>query len=297
MATQLRLCKIDTGIGKYEVDDYYAVLGIPLNSSPLVLRERYITLAKELHPDVNPTEKANQYFAKLVNPAYEILQQDRERSEYLDLLRLLAKRLLKQSLKDFVPRSEAAKKLITTPTVTVYERLVKEIACSQLQDLDRAMEYISWLSELNLIYLLLQEGYRPGAASKMESASTVKYEDFKTVKDVTNPKNVTQHIAKAQEHMKAQLWTMALQELRAAIQLDPKHSLCHSLLGQVYLHQNLVGMAKVSFQQALKYNPKDTIALEGMKEIEKINQQKGLKEKENTKAEKSGFFGWLGNRK
>jgi len=289
MVSQLRLDKISKGIGQYDLDDYYAVLGIPVTSSAFLLRERYLSLAKQLHPDMTQEERANQYFAKLVNPAYEVLQQERQRAEYLDLLRLLAKRLLKQSLKDFTPRSEVAQKLMASPSVTIYERMVKEIALNQFQDLEKSIEYMGWLSELNLVYLLFQEGYRPqGTATK-----AVKYEEFKTVKDPKNPQNAKKHIAKAQEHIKAELWTMALQELRAALQLDGQNSLCHALLGQVYLHQNVVGMAKVSFQQALKYDPKEPIALEGMKEVEKLNQKQA---KQQTKSEKGGFFGWLGNK-
>ncbi len=292
MNTLHKTRKINNGIGKYEIDDYYAVLGVPLTSSSLGLRERYISVAKQLHPDLVKEERAGDYLAKLVNPAYEILQQDRQRAEYLELLRLLAKRLVKQSVKDFSPQSEVAKKLMASPSVSVYERMVKEIAQAQFQDLDKSLEYMGWLSELNLVYLLHQEGYRPHAPV---SASTVKYEDFKTVKDTKNPQNVKKYLANAQEHMKAQLWTMALQELRAALQLDPQNSLCHALLGQVYLHQNVVGMAKVSFQQALKYNPKETIAIEGMKEVEKLS-QKQKKDQSKSDKDKGGFFGWLGNK-
>ncbi len=292
MNTLHKTKKINNGIGKYEIDDYYAVLGVPLTSSSLGLRDRYISVAKQLHPDLVKQEKASEYLAKLVNPAYEILQQDRQRAEYLELLRLLAKRLVKQSVKDFSPQSEVAKKLMASPSVSVYERMVKEIAQAQFQDLDKSLEYMGWLSELNLVYLLHQEGYRPHAPV---SASTVKYEEFKTVKDTKNPQNVKKYLAKAQEHMKAQLWTMALQELRAALQIDPQNSLCHALLGQVYLHQNVVGMAKVSFQQALKYNPKETIAIEGMKEVEKLS-QKQKKDQSKSDKDKGGFFGWLGNK-
>ncbi len=293
MATRLRPYRIDRGIGQYEVDDYYAVLGVPVSSNPILIRNRYLSLAKQLHPDITQTHKANEYLAKLVNPAYEVLQQERERSEYLDLLRLLAKRLLKQSLKDFTPRSEPAQKLMACPSVTVYERMVAEIARAQFQNLDKSMEYIGWLSELNLIYLLLKEGYKPEGTGN-EVIKTVKYEDFKTVKDPNNPQNVKRHLVKAQEHIKAQLWTMALQELRTALQLDPKNSLCHALLGKVYVHQNVLGMAKASFQQALKYNPQEPIALEGMKELGKLEKQRSSVKQ---KSEQNGFFGWLGNKK
>lgn len=289
MVAPISLKKIKRGIGQYELDDYYAVLGIPLTSNSFLLRERYLSLAKQLHPDLVKEERANNYFAKLVNPAYEVLQQERQRAEYLDLLRLLAKRLLKQSLKDFSPRSEVAQKLMASPSVTVYERMVKEIALAQFQDLDKSIEYMGWLSELNLVYLLFQEGYRPYNTTQ----TSVKYEEFKTVKDPKNPQNAKKHIAKAQEHIEAQLWTMALQELRSALQLDAQNSLCHALLGQVYLHQNVLGMAKVSFQQALKYNPKETIALEGLKEVEKLNEKQA---KQKAKPDKGGFFGWLGNK-
>ncbi|MCS6958944.1 MAG: J domain-containing protein [Pseudanabaenaceae cyanobacterium SKYGB_i_bin29] len=293
MVAQVRTYKITKGIGRYDLDDYYAVLGVPLSSTAEALRQRYLTLAKQLHPDLVPQNpQAHQYLSRLVNPAYAVLQQERERSEYLDLLRLLAKRLMKQSVKDFTPQSEAAQRLIANPSISLYERLVTEIAAKQFQDLSKTWDYINCLSELNLVYLLLQEGFRPHSP---QSAPAVRYEDFRTVKDTSKPSPPTakQHIVRAQEHMKAELWTMALQELRAALQLEPQNSLCHALLGKVYLHQNVPGMAKVSFQQALKYDPQNPIALLGMKEVEK------LKSKTQTKGKKDegGFFGWLGNKK
>ncbi|MFN3360499.1 MAG: J domain-containing protein, partial [Pseudanabaenaceae cyanobacterium] len=183
MVAQVRLQKLNSGIGKYDVEDYYAVLGVPLSCSFETLRERYITLAKQLHPDLAPhNPQAHQYLSRLINPAYSILQQERERSEYLDLLRLLAKRLVKQSVKDFTPQSEAAQKLLANPSISLYERLVKEIATKQFEDPNKTWEYINCLSELNLIYLLLQEGFKP-QTTQTSAQQTVRYEEFKTVKD------------------------------------------------------------------------------------------------------------------
>jgi len=62
--------------------------------------------------------------------------------------------------------------------------------------------------------------------------------------------------------MKKQNWSLAVQELRDAIRIEADKSDYHVLLAQAYLMQNLTGMAKVHFRQALKFDPKHKVALE-----------------------------------
>jgi Tfp pilus assembly protein PilF len=78
---------------------------------------------------------------------------------------------------------------------------------------------------------------------------------------------------------------MALSDLRSIIQTDPTNSRAHALLGLVYMNQKLPGMAKISFQQALKYNPQEVIALENISKVSDSTKDK---------SKKGGFFGWLG---
>jgi hypothetical protein len=68
-------------------------------------------------------------------------------------------------------------------------------------------------------------------------------------------------------------------------------------LGFVYLNQKLAGMAKVSFQQALKLNPNESLALQYIDQVSgtmpNIASDKQSKSKDD-KSKKGGFFGWLG---
>jgi hypothetical protein len=88
---------------------------------------------------------------------------------------------------------------------------------------------------------------------------------------------------------------MALKELRSAVQVDCNHSKCHALLGVVYMNQKLAGMAKLSFQQALKLNPQEPLALQCIGKVGGTTPDKSSESGKNKDSEKKGgFFGWLG---
>lgn len=156
--------RIDRGIGQYDYNDYYAVLGLPITASSFYVRKRYITIAKTLHPDViygyseAEKRKATEYLSKLVNPAYNVLSQDRERTEYSAILKLLGKRLIKRNQK-FLPQSDLAKQYLEASHSLNYEQTIQSIAQIQYKNLDQTLDYINQLSELNLAHILLQEGY------------------------------------------------------------------------------------------------------------------------------------------
>jgi curved DNA-binding protein CbpA len=97
-------------------------------------------------------------------------------------------------------------------------------------------------------------------------------------------------VAAAEEYMKRKQWMQALRELRIAVQLNNKDSKCMAMLGVVYKNINQPSMAKVSFQQALKLNPKDPLALLHMKNL---NVSSSTKPKPD-ESSKGWFFGLLG---
>jgi uncharacterized membrane protein YsdA (DUF1294 family) len=71
--------------------DYYAILGVPRNATPEEIREAYRRLAKEYHPDKNPSPEAEERF-KLVNEAYQVLSDPAKRAEYDALYDMLMSR-------------------------------------------------------------------------------------------------------------------------------------------------------------------------------------------------------------
>lgn len=161
---KLQPFRIDQGICQFDFNDYYAALGVPITADAVTLRKRYLSIAKVLHPDIYgrpPMEKqlATQYLAKLVNPAYHVLNQALERTAYTAVLKLLGKRLMKKGQR-INPQSEVARQLLYFPSDFSYEKAVEEVAEYQYQSLDTILEYSGQISELNLVYILYQEGYK-----------------------------------------------------------------------------------------------------------------------------------------
>ncbi|MFT4052191.1 MAG: molecular chaperone DnaJ [Microbacterium sp.] len=61
--------------------DHYEVLGVSREASPDEIKKAYRRLARELHPDVNPSADAAERF-KLVTHAYDVLSDPEQRQRY-----------------------------------------------------------------------------------------------------------------------------------------------------------------------------------------------------------------------
>ena len=63
----------------YVEKDYYAALGVPKDAATADIKKAYRKLARDLHPDKNPDNKAAEEKFKAVSEAYDVLSDDTKR--------------------------------------------------------------------------------------------------------------------------------------------------------------------------------------------------------------------------
>ena len=318
-----RLLRITKGIAYQGFDDHFAILGLPITANERQVRDRYLMIAKKLHPDVcrlsaDEKELATRFFARLVNPAYFALNRTRERAEYLKVLKLIPKLMLKRNQR-ISPQSEVAQNLANDPNKDNYEQAIVAISILQYEQMSGFLDYAGDLSELNLVFLLCNEGCQHLIA-KPSPKTTIEGKPIegRPIEGTTTNNNTTaersrpartgyydtsatgntgftgvagaggkasnvaaakpqadltkvmakKHLQEAQTLINRKQWQEAIKELRNALKLDSQNSQGHLLMGIVYMNQNFVAMAKASFQEVLKINPKDPVALENLRKLD-----------------------------
>jgi curved DNA-binding protein CbpA len=290
--------QLKRGLSEFGYSDHYAVLGVAVDSSASEIRKRYMKLARMLHPDsYEGTNKgqASQILSKLINPAYQILSQEKERNDYSLLLRLVGQRANLEF--DTVKLSSlSAKALLSSDEYeTFYQTAIQDLALQQYGQLGESVEFIEQISELNLAYLLRREGTQSGKRKYPEPAPSIPAEPVSPEASITTQARepaapapsttsegyVKQYLRRAEELTAKKLYAAATQELRDALRLDPQNVRCHALMGTVYLKQKQPKMAKGHLTQALKLDPNNAEARLGMTEVQK-------QEAEASKASQSG---------
>lgn len=252
--------------------DPYAIIGVPVTTDTSRLVKRYRTVAKLLHPDrysgADPQvcDLVTQILARLVNPAYGAVKDERSQREMLALVRLSALQALKDGIavQTAVARSLQAKPVHTAEIF--YEQQVSALADRQYSDLDSFSDCTRSLIELNCVYLQLKQGEtnpRPRRTGLMNAQP----EANAAIKPVSEAAAVTsnhlyakRHYDRAKHYAQTSGWREAITELKDAIRMDPSCSDYHALMGFVYLKQEQRGMARVHLKQALKLNPDDKLA-------------------------------------
>jgi curved DNA-binding protein len=65
-----------------EFKDYYTTLGVPPEADAKAIRQAFRTLARKVHPDVNPGNKDAEEKFKTINEAYQVLSDVEQRKKY-----------------------------------------------------------------------------------------------------------------------------------------------------------------------------------------------------------------------
>jgi curved DNA-binding protein CbpA len=316
--------KIEQGLFNLDFVDYHAILGVPVDAEIKDIRKRYLGIARRLHPDSGTADteadrqRAAEYLSKLVNPAYEKLAQEKNYTEYIVLLRLKGQQALKQQ-ETVVLTSDSARQVAAAGDFeNTYKAALRELSDKQYQQLDKSLEIIGLISELNLVYLMRKESRgeavgqvrkpAPDATSK-PTRSTAAPKAPAAAAPPSRETLIAAYLRRAQEFETKQDFPRAILELRDALKMDPTNSTCHSRLGVIYLKTNQATMAKIHFNKALELNPQDAVALEGKRRVEGPN-AKSAASKPDAKGGKSaskggqsdtkgggGLFGLFGNKK
>ncbi len=70
--------------------DFYAILGVPADADSASIKKAYRKLARKLHPDQNPGDKAAEKRFKEIGEAYAVLSSPEERKQY-DAIRSMSR--------------------------------------------------------------------------------------------------------------------------------------------------------------------------------------------------------------
>jgi curved DNA-binding protein CbpA len=324
--------QIKRGLAEFGYPDHYAVLGLGVSTSASEIRKRYVKLARMLHPDSCDASidraQANQLLSKLVNPAYQFLSQEKERTDYDMLLKLVGQRANLEFDSAKIHYQTAKDMLTVDRYEAFYLSTIQELAQAQYTQLDQAVIIIEQISELNLTFLLRRELMQPLRGSQsgnFEAAPAVATQPSSPEVSVTTPAKapanqtvapiedqyVKQYIRRAEDYLSKNLSQPAIQELRSALKLDPQNFRCNLLLGSIYLSLKQPKMAK---EYLLKAQRVQSTNAELMKEMAELKKQENLATKPNPTGAKStqsggkaqsgskpedrrGPFGWFGTKK
>jgi curved DNA-binding protein CbpA len=320
--------QIKQGLAEFGYTDHYAALGLPVDAAVSDIRKRYVKLARILHPDSCAPSmdkgQASQVLSKLVNPAYQFLSQDKERTDYDMLLKLVGQRA-NLEFDSARLHHQTAKDLLTSEQYqTLYLSTVQSLSENQYAQLNQVVNVIEQLSELNLMFLLrreLMQTPRSSQPSFFETAPAVATQPSRPDVSVTTPAKkpieqttttpsdefLRQYVRRAEEYIEKNLYQPAIQELRSAQKLDSQNFRCNLLLGVIYLKLKQPKMAKGYLSKAQALEPRNAELLQEMNELKKQEALvakplpsgvKAAATQSGGKTDKlSGFFGLFGKKK
>ena len=262
--------------------DPYAALGLSLNAEDRRILKRYHQIATLLHPDVQAgsnsslNQVADQLIAKVINPAYQRLKQEKSRSEILANMRFRVRQLDRQD--KLTPSFESAQQLLRIPEAEVevfYENTINQLAARQLDSIGEFGTVLSGLNQLNLAFLhrTIGKPIRPKRTGLVAVDPDPVTEDPQTEDPKPAEPPVINYAEKygirARTYLNQRNYDLAIQELREALKIVPNGIELHSMLGQAYLMKKSYGMARAHLKRVLELNPNHSVALKYSQVLEK----------------------------
>ncbi|MEM9449481.1 MAG: molecular chaperone DnaJ [Cyanobacteria bacterium P01_E01_bin.6] len=293
-----------------QFSDPYAVMGLPISADDRRVLKRYRSIAKLLHPDglrdaSRPNrEFATQLLAKVVNPTYQRLKQEKGRAEIIALLRFRVRRATRDE--QFIPQSARAKRLCNAAVSDVemfYEQAIAQLSEQQYKPLHNFEVITQEMGELNLVYLHLKTGEpimreKPTGIVPVPPVREPPREDKRNDNERNQVTYAERHYQRAQEYIRKGNCQTAVQELKDALRIDCNQAKYHALMAQAYIMQNLPGAAKAYCRKALKLEPGNRLANACAKRlnISVDNPDQGKKvrpgnQSNGNKAKTGGLFG------
>ncbi|MFM1841698.1 MAG: hypothetical protein RLZZ490_431, partial [Cyanobacteriota bacterium] len=278
---------IQQGLFKYDVVDYYAILGCPLDATPQQIRQSYLKIAFRLHPDTSKAasseeqSQASKLFSKFVNPAYEILSREASRTEHLLIASQTARNLIGAEILTFTSPESQQLQAAKQNLELVYRKILTPLSKDLYQDFKTVFPKIAQISEYNLIFLLAKGNVTPASARptpnpatviqpretissampRRSPASSAATEPTSSPEPVETISPFEKSLRRAQENYDRHQYDQAISELREALKINPKSAQAHCLLGMSYLKNKMLTMAKVHIKTAGELAPTDPMVV------------------------------------
>jgi curved DNA-binding protein CbpA len=304
------------GLFTSDFTDNYAILGVAIDADLKEIRKAYLKIARHLHPDSTTARDeagkhlAEQILSKLANPAWKVLSQEASRTEYNTILKLKGEAAARNS-QVIDSLSGIAQALVSVTNVEgSYRSNLSGLAARQYDDLNQMLELTEQISELNLAYLIrqaqggqrmtnrAQPNYFQAAAATSVTPTTKSSQSTAQIQQPIYRQSMAEpYFHRAETLYKRGEFVQVIRELRDAVQIDPRHSRCHSLLGMAYLRQKQRTMAKIHFNKALELDPKDEQAQQGKKFLEQGVAGSGSSSAPSDHKKSGGFLDGLFGRK
>ncbi|MEM1241435.1 MAG: DnaJ domain-containing protein [Cyanobacteria bacterium P01_H01_bin.26] len=274
--------QVNQGLFKLDLVDHHAILGVPLDADAKQVRKRYLKIARKLHPDSlrhasdEQKQQASELLSKLVNPAYEVLSQEKSSVEHRVSLKLKGQQL--QSQPALLSLStEQSKKVANSNNVDYeYANALKTLVPDQYESLESVMDAIGDISELNAVYVMRQGGLAGSVAdsgNRQPPASEDTPAETSTTTTVMShrerrAKLIESFINRAKEFEYKGNFSRAIIELREAVKAHPQNPVCHAELGRMYMRSNQLKMANIHTKRALEIDADNQTATDVKKKLD-----------------------------